>query len=358
MNPRDRIALLYGPYRAPALRKGDRSTCFYRDCEVVVTSWTDAPIPWPRCRSVEHKRSAPGLLVDDELLRAIRHESAAAVIHWWRVTASVVWCWRRAFQVTKVNNKGSNRLVRAAAVKGAAAMQAREFTQAERDVKRQLAIDNDLQRHLRAAVREDTWTAEEIALLGQLPDAEVARKIGRTVEAVRLKRMKLGLSNPTTMHWTAEESALLGTMPDDAAANRLGRSVAPDRRQPDRRPGHHPVNCEPSPRPDVDLCVAGACSRALGRSGRLADDREEVTLPCPQRPCARAAIDALPRRPATAVRGTAERACCASRTADARTRQWVDAADELNDDDLSGPDVVVQGLNVCAESGNKDTATT
>jgi hypothetical protein len=225
MHPHDRIALLYGPYRAPALRKGDRSTCLYRDCDVVITSWTDAPIPWPRCRAVEHRRGAPGLLVDDELLRAIRHESAVAVMHWWQVTASVVWCWRRAFLVNKTNNEGSNRLVRAAAEKGGAATQGREFTQVERDAQRQRAIDNDLQRHLRGLVREDTWTEEEIALLGQLPDAVVARKIRRTVEAVRLKRGKLSLANPTTTHWTAEGIALPGVMPDTEVAKCLGRSA-------------------------------------------------------------------------------------------------------------------------------------
>jgi hypothetical protein len=225
MDPRDRVALLHGPYQAPALRKGDRATCLYRDGEVVITSWTDAPIPWPRCRSVEHRRSAPGLLVDDELLRAIRTESAAAVMHWWKVSVSVVWCWRRAFGVTKINNGGSNRLVRAAAEKGAGAMQARDFTSAEREAKRRLAIDNDLQRHLRAAVHEATWTVEEVALLGQLPDAEVARRTGRTTEAVRQKRERLGLSNPTATHWNAEEIALLGTMPDAEVARRLGRSL-------------------------------------------------------------------------------------------------------------------------------------
>jgi hypothetical protein len=45
MHPHDRVALLHGPYHAPALRKGDFATCFYRDCDVVVTSWTDAPGP-------------------------------------------------------------------------------------------------------------------------------------------------------------------------------------------------------------------------------------------------------------------------------------------------------------------------
>jgi hypothetical protein len=34
-------------------------------------------------------------------------------------------------------------------------------------------------------------------------------------------------------------------------------------------------------------------------------------------------------------------------------------SDHLDDEaDEAGPDVIVQGLNVCAESGNKDTATT
>jgi hypothetical protein len=225
MNPRDRVALLHGPYHAPALRKGDRATCLYLDGEVVVTSWTDAPIPWPRCRSVEHQRCAPGLLVDDELLRAIRTESAAAVMHWWKVSVSVVWCWRREFGVTKINNGGSNRLVRAAAEKGAVVAKTREFTEAERDAKRRIALNNDLQRHLRAAVHEETWTVEEVALLGQLPDAEVARQTGRTTEAVRVKRVRLGLPNPTTTHWNAEGITLLGTMPDAEVARRLGRPL-------------------------------------------------------------------------------------------------------------------------------------
>jgi hypothetical protein len=37
--------LLAGPYQAPAVRKGDRASCLYRDSDVIVTSWTAAPIP-------------------------------------------------------------------------------------------------------------------------------------------------------------------------------------------------------------------------------------------------------------------------------------------------------------------------
>jgi hypothetical protein len=42
MSRSDRFKLLFGPYRPPHLCKGDRATCLYRGCEVIVTGWTDA----------------------------------------------------------------------------------------------------------------------------------------------------------------------------------------------------------------------------------------------------------------------------------------------------------------------------
>jgi hypothetical protein len=47
----ERVRLLHGPYRPPQLRRGDCVFCLYRDADVVVASWTDAPLPWPRCRA-------------------------------------------------------------------------------------------------------------------------------------------------------------------------------------------------------------------------------------------------------------------------------------------------------------------
>src|SRR5262245_63475227 len=94
MTNRERVKLLFGPYRAPPLKRGDRATCLFRDREVVVTGWTDARIPWPRCRTVAHHRGGgAGLLVDEELARAVRHEAAAAVMHWWGASVRRVAAW-------------------------------------------------------------------------------------------------------------------------------------------------------------------------------------------------------------------------------------------------------------------------
>jgi hypothetical protein len=104
-NP-DRLKLLFGPYHAPPLKRGDRATCLYRDALAVVTGWTDAPIPWPRCRALDSPGGGSGLLVDDELARAVRHESAAAVMHWWGSSMGAVCRWREALGVTRRDNEG------------------------------------------------------------------------------------------------------------------------------------------------------------------------------------------------------------------------------------------------------------
>jgi len=94
---------LHGPYRAPALKKGDRGTCLFRDADVIVTSWTGARIPWPRCRLLEGKGGGSGLLVDEELARAVRCESALAVRYarragQWRRGQGAVRAWMAAAQ--------------------------------------------------------------------------------------------------------------------------------------------------------------------------------------------------------------------------------------------------------------------
>jgi len=89
---------LLGKYEPPAVKKGERVTCLYRDCDCTVTSWTDAPISWPRVQPRE-QLDGSGLWVNDELARAIRTESAVTLHYWFGVSAGVVWKWRKVFGV-------------------------------------------------------------------------------------------------------------------------------------------------------------------------------------------------------------------------------------------------------------------
>jgi hypothetical protein len=43
----DKFRLLHGPYEPPPLRKGDRTTCLYRDADAVITGWSGGRISWP-----------------------------------------------------------------------------------------------------------------------------------------------------------------------------------------------------------------------------------------------------------------------------------------------------------------------
>jgi hypothetical protein len=225
MTNRERVKLLFGPYRAPLLKRGDRATCLFRDCTVVVTGWTDARIPWPRCRALGSTGGGSGLLVEEELARAVRHESAAAVMYWWRASATAVHNWRMALGVGRTDNEGTARLVLAAAEKGAKAIKAREWTDEECDARSRRALDLNLGRTLVTGYRGAWWTPEDFALLGTVPDEEVTRRTGRTADAVRRKRWELAIPNPASHRWTAGEVALLGAEPDKVVAEMVGRSV-------------------------------------------------------------------------------------------------------------------------------------
>jgi hypothetical protein len=165
----DKAKLLFAPYQPPALKVGDRVFCLYRDAEAVVYDWSLAPIPWPLCYQAGNRGSGKGLLVDDELARAIRHESALAVQSWWGVCQKTVCKWRAALGICRMDAEGSRHLIHQAAQNGLNA------------------------RRTGAAGEIRLWTAAELALLGTLPDAEVAFRTGRTYHAVRMMRGQLGL---------------------------------------------------------------------------------------------------------------------------------------------------------------------
>ena len=158
----------------------------------MVTSWSDARISWPRCQPMG-QRGGHGLLFDGDLIRAVRTESALALAYWWGVSSNVVWRWRKLLGIPRAGTEGSKLLIQAAAEKGAEAMQDREFTPAERKAKSRNARRLKLGQYLQPGYHGPLWTAEELALLGTLPDADVAVIVGKSANAVRVQRTKKGI---------------------------------------------------------------------------------------------------------------------------------------------------------------------
>jgi hypothetical protein len=162
---------------------------------VVITGWSDAPIPWPRCRALDGRGGGSGLLVDEELARAVRCESVLAIRYWWGASANAVWRWRQALGIRGLN-EGSARL-------------RRHLNQDIGDRQRGRKLPPEQVERRRAAWKlggrpvplrpggHRPWTAEELALLGSAPDGEVATRIGRTRNAVRVMRTRLG--RPTAL---------------------------------------------------------------------------------------------------------------------------------------------------------------
>lgn len=185
---------LIGTYSAPAVRKGEIVTCLYRDTDCVVTGIHDGRIPWPRVRALE-ARGGSGLLVNEELVRAIRTESAAAHMHWFGVGSKAVWRWRKRFApgLGKFRTPGSKIAHEKASQAGGKATHEKEWTEEECDVKAEISKRLGFRPTERWKGTGKEWTAAEVKFLGTMPDAEVAKKTGRTIHAVRAKRRKVGL---------------------------------------------------------------------------------------------------------------------------------------------------------------------
>jgi hypothetical protein len=193
MRHRERVKLLFGPYQSPPLRRGDRAICHVRDCDVVVTGWSGGSISWPRCRALDSNGAGSGIRVDEELVRAIRHESAVALRYWWGVSVSTVAKWRRSLGIRRAEPEGSARLIQAAAEAGADALRGKPLPPEQVECRRKTTVALNLKRFLRLGFHGRWWTRKELKMLGTAPDSIVAARIGRSPNAVRVMRSRLGI---------------------------------------------------------------------------------------------------------------------------------------------------------------------
>jgi NUMOD3 motif len=220
----DRFKLL-GRYRTPRVRAGNVLSCEFRDCDVIVTGYTAARIPWP----VGRRRGSGSrtLVVFGALAEAIRCESNLAVSYWFGVLPGLVSAWRKALGVEPMTD-GTGRLRREhgksdwwkiAGVKGRAKARdperRRKISEARRGKKRPPHVieamrkgrtgkpqSEEARAKMRAAWKARrpgfapngrAWTKGEDELVRMLPAPEVARQTKRSLAAVYSRRVRLVL---------------------------------------------------------------------------------------------------------------------------------------------------------------------
>jgi hypothetical protein len=109
-------------------------------------------------------------------------------------SATAVYNWRKALGVERFT-EGSRLLRNALNAELGAALKGKRLPPEACQRRRQTAEEMNLGQYLwNGSDTEKRWTAAELALLGTLPDEDLAVKLGRAANAVRIKRTRLGIA--------------------------------------------------------------------------------------------------------------------------------------------------------------------
>jgi hypothetical protein len=110
------------------------------------------------------------------------------------VSVTVVWKWRLAFGVSGTATTPGSKSAHAGVCKAAAEVnKTRERTDEELDALAEAARRRNQARclRLRWTPANGGWTKKQLALLGTDDDEVVAKRLGRSVNAVTMKRIRL-----------------------------------------------------------------------------------------------------------------------------------------------------------------------
>jgi hypothetical protein len=185
------IPVLRGTYTAPALRCGDFTYSLVRDELLRVSSWSGAPISWPRGVPPVQSPGSPSLIVDEELARAVREESAEAIRYWWGVSNVTVMRWRQALGANRKNNAGSQVLIRAATKKARASQDPNRSTEYRQKQRENINRRRQAGQAPELAHGKKAWSPAHKALLGTMPDRDVAACTGHPLSSVKSMRLRL-----------------------------------------------------------------------------------------------------------------------------------------------------------------------
>lgn len=252
MNPRVRFKLHFGPYKTPRFKYGD-IVCDESRGDVKIVGLTDAPIPWPI--GARGPKGMKTIVLYKGLVRAVRMESITAVRHWWGVTHTPVYRWRKALGVGRFND-GTLRLhaahAKLPAVRRALAMghdhvrdpgrmakiiayhagrpkpahvrktllKARKGKKLSREYRKK--ITQGLLRWSRGSRgTRKPWTASEDDLLLKLPVRELIKRTGRTRRAIRLRRKELWVQNNLSIRRPDRKPAAVAALVGNPARARV-----------------------------------------------------------------------------------------------------------------------------------------
>ena len=145
-------------------------------------------------------------------MRALRTESVYAVSYHWGLSRAIVSYYRQQLSIPRLN-PGSYRLFRQvidsartpeARAKQSAAREGKPSTESARDRERLRRIQRrpkpvQFRRRMSERLRRRfdrlgpfrRWTPKELAMIGTMPDRQVARRIDRSLSAVRAKKFAL-----------------------------------------------------------------------------------------------------------------------------------------------------------------------
>jgi hypothetical protein len=93
----------------------------------------------------------------------------------------------------RMDSEGSRRMIAQATQAACKAAKERQLTEAERERRRTTARKLNLGKNLRPGYHGKWWKIRELALLGTMPDKNLAELLGKSVQAVRLMRKKRGI---------------------------------------------------------------------------------------------------------------------------------------------------------------------
>ena len=210
MLDQQRFALHFGPYLAPPFNYGDLVMDAVRG-EVEIVKLSGAKIPWP----IGKLRQGRSLVVFGGLADAIRQESNQAVCHWWGVTPQTVTKWRKALHVEPLNAGSRELFIRYGREERTQDALPKARLAAARPESRQKLADA----HRGKPRHQSVVEALRRANLGRRATVEQRRKMSEAQRAWRAERPKIG------REWTEFEDSLCRTLAPGEVAAATGRSL-------------------------------------------------------------------------------------------------------------------------------------